>query len=313
MTTSGVRSMVLTLRLAAKAEGEFMRSTSGDAPWIFGALGLLAACGGSSTQTAAIQQYVTGVQSADGTVAANLSTGQPQTGSGPTVTVVSAGAALPGAAQFVQLSCSSNCTSVVVAVQGVDGYYELTGLPDPTSQSIVVLLAETVAQTFDFLIGAGTGTTVGSLTSFPVTVTTVGTGDIEVSLNWGTPTDLDLHVVEPSGEEIYYGNRTSATGGMLDLDSNAGCNIDNVDAEHVTWPGVTPPSGTYEVIVDPWSLCTGVTPPVDYTLIVNVKGKNPQLFHGSFTTYDNGDACWVATGQPLACPSATLVTTFTYP
>jgi hypothetical protein len=289
-----------------------MRSPKAYTPWFFAALGMLAACGSSTTTTAGIQQYVSGVQSGDGTTTAALNPGQAQAGTGPTVTVVSAGAAVPGAAQFIQLSCSTSCTSVVVAVQGVDGYYQLTGLPDPTSQSIVVLLASTAAQTFDFLIGAGTGTTVGSLTSLPVTLTTVGTGDIEVSLNWGTPTDLDLHVVEPSGEEIYYGNRTSGTGGMLDLDSNAGCNIDGVEAEHVTWPGVTPPSGTYEVIVDPWSVCSQA-PPIDYTLIVNVKGKTPQLFHGSFTTGDNGSQCWVATGQPLDCASANLVTTFSYP
>jgi hypothetical protein len=291
-----------------------MRGISGYTPWFFAALGMLAACGSSST-TAGIQQYVSGVQSGDGSTTAALNSGQVQGQvqmGGPTVTVASSGAAVPGAAQYIQLSCSTNCTSVVVAVDGVDGYYELTGLPDPTSQSIVVLLAATAAQTFDFLIGAGTGTTVGSLTTLPVTLTNVGTGDIEVSLNWGTATDLDLHVVEPSGEEIYYGNTTSATGGMLDLDSNAGCNIDGVEAEHVTWPSATPPSGTYEVIVDPWSLCSE-TPPINYTLIVNVKGKTPQLFHGSFTTGDNGGACWEATGQPLNCPAANLVTTFTFP
>lgn len=289
-----------------------MRSTSGYAPLLFAALGMLAACGSSSTTTAAIQTYVTAVQSGDGTTTAALSPSQVQAGTGPTVSVTSAGAAVPGAAQYIQLSCSTSCTSVAVAVQGVDGYYQLTGLPDPTSQSIVVFLAATAAQTFDFLIGAGTGTTIGPLTTVPVTLTTVGTGDIEVSLSWGTPTDLDLHVVEPSGEEIYYGNKTSATGGMLDLDSNAGCDIDDIDAEHVTWPGVTPPSGTYEVIVDPWSLCTE-TPPIDYTLVVNVKGQTSQVFHGSFATDDNGDTCWVATGQPLSCPSANLVTTFSYP
>jgi len=290
-----------------------MRSTSRYAPLFFAALGMLAACGSSSsTTTAAIQQYVTAVQSGDGTTTAALSPSQVQAGTGPAVSVVSSGAAVPGAAQYIQLSCSTDCTSVSVAVQGVEGYYQLTGLPDPTSQTIVVFLAATAAQTFDFLIGAGTGTTIGPLTTLPVTLTTVGTGDIEVSLSWGTPTDLDLHVVEPSGEEIYYGYETSATGGMLDLDSNAGCNIDDIDAEHVTWPGVTPPSGTYEVIVDPWSLCTE-TPPIDYTLVVNVKGKTPQVFHGSFTTDDNGDTCWVATGQPLSCPAANLVTTFSYP
>ena len=264
-----------------------MRSISVRAVCFGAALGILAACG-SSSPTAGIQQYITGVQSGDGSVNATLSSQTPQTGSGgPAVTINSSGAAVAGAAQFIQLTCSTNCTSVAVAVQGVDGYYQLSGLPDPTSQTIVVFLAQAVTATFDLLIGAGTGSSFGPLTTLPVTLATVAAGDIEVSLNWGTPTDLDLHVVEPSGEEIYYGNKTSATGGTLDLDSNAGCAIDGIDAEHVTWPGVTPPTGTYEVIVDPWSLC-GVTPPVNYTLIVNVKGKASQTFHGA-STGEKGD------------------------
>jgi hypothetical protein len=291
-----------------------MRSISARAACFGVALGTLAACGSSSpTTTAAVQQYVTGVQSGDGTVIATLSSQAPQTGSsGPAVSVNSSGAAVAGAAQFIQLTCSTDCTSVAVAVQGVDGYYQLSGLPDPTTQTIVVFLAQTLTEGFDLLIGAGTGSSFGPLTTDPVTLTPVAAGDVEISLNWGTPTDLDLHVVEPSGEEIYYGNKTSATGGMLDLDSNAGCDIDGIEAEHVTWPGVPQPTGTYEVIVDPWSLC-GVTPPVNYTVIVNVKGKDPQIFHGAFSTDDEGGACWVATGQPLACSAANLVTTFTYP
>ncbi len=289
-----------------------MRTVSARSPWPWVALGVLAACGSSSTPTAGIQAFVTGVTSADGTQTASLSPGAPPTGAGPTVTIGSSGASIAGGAQYVQLTCSSDCTSVLVGVQGVDGYYALTGLPDPTTQSVVVLLAQTAAQNFTLLFAAGLGSSFGSTTSLPVTLTAVGSGDVEVSLNWGTPTDLDLHVVEPSGEEIYYGNKTSATGGMLDLDSNAGCQIDGIEAEHVTWPGVTPPTGTYQVIIDPWSLCS-VSPPIDYTVIVNVKGKSPQIFHGSFTSGDNGGACWVASGQPLACPSANLVTTFTYP
>ncbi len=277
------------------------------------ALGMLAAaCGSSTTPTAGVQQYVTSVTSANTMQTAVLMQGTPPTGAGPSATVNSSGAAIAGAAQYVQLGCSTNCTSVAVAVQGVDGYYALTGLPDPATQNIIVYIAQSATQTFSLLFAVGTGSSFGATTTLPVTLTAVGSGDVEISLSWGAPTDLDLHVVEPSGEEIYWGNKTSATGGMLDLDSNAACTIDNIDAEHVTWPGVTPPTGTYQVIVDPWSLCS-VSPPINYTVIVNVKGRTPQVFSGSFSTDDMGSACWVATGQPLNCPSANLVTSFSYP
>merc|ERR1712157_69993 len=38
-------------------------------------------------------------------------------------------------------------------------------------------------------------------------------------LGWDTDkTDIDLHVVEPSGTEVYYGNRTSSIGGQISRD-----------------------------------------------------------------------------------------------
>jgi hypothetical protein len=38
------------------------------------------------------------------------------------------------------------------------------------------------------------------------------TGDVSFRLTWNTPEDLDLHVKEPNGTEIYYGHTTSSTG-----------------------------------------------------------------------------------------------------
>ncbi|CAD7923936.1 unnamed protein product [Amoebophrya sp. A120] len=44
-----------------------------------------------------------------------------------------------------------------------------------------------------------------------------------VWLAWDTDkTDLDLHVIEPTGEEVYYGNRESAMGGYLSRDFTQG-------------------------------------------------------------------------------------------
>ncbi|HMV69787.1 MAG TPA: hypothetical protein PKA64_23305, partial [Myxococcota bacterium] len=89
----------------------------------------------------------------------------------------------------------------------------------------------------------------------PLTGQEVGEGDVQIGITWGSPTDVDLHVVEPSGEEISYASRLSSTGGQLDLDSNPACNIDGVNAEHVFWPAGASPAGSYTARVELYSAC----------------------------------------------------------
>lgn len=94
---------------------------------------------------------------------------------------------------------------------------------------------------------------IGDILTVPVNVAEAKRGELRVTLSWDTATDVDLHVVEPGGSEIYYSNRTSANGGQLDLDSNAGCSIDGVNQENIYWE--RPVNGEYIVRVDFWSDC----------------------------------------------------------
>lgn len=110
--------------------------------------------------------------------------------------------------------------------------------------------------------------------------TKVGTGDVQVSLSWDTATDVDLHVVDPLGEEIYYKSKKSISGGVLDLDSNAGCNIDNINNENITWPKGKAPKGTYKVLVDFYEACSNLG--AKYTVTTNVCGKT-RTYNGQFT------------------------------
>ena len=74
------------------------------------------------------------------------------------------------------------------------------------------------------------------------------TGDVQILLEWETSDDLDLHVIDPAGEEIYYSHRHSASGGELDIDANVGT-IMRHPKENVYWPSGGAPSGRYEVRV----------------------------------------------------------------
>lgn len=70
-------------------------------------------------------------------------------------------------------------------------------------------------------------------------------GDIRVHIEWDFPGDVDLHVVQPDGEEIYYGNMRSSRrrgGGELDVDNRLG---GPGSQENAFWRN--PAEGTYTV------------------------------------------------------------------
>ena len=109
-------------------------------------------------------------------------------------------------------------------------------------------------------------------------VVAVGTGNLQVTVSWDTRADVDLHVVEPSGEEIFYDNSRSDMGGMLDLDANRRCRGDDTRNENRVWDA--PPRGRYVVRVNHWSSCgAGST---NYIVRVNGAGRG-QVFRGTFT------------------------------
>jgi hypothetical protein len=107
------------------------------------------------------------------------------------------------------------------------------------------------------------------------------TGDLVVTLTWDTESNLDLHVVDPAGLDIYWGNQSSqppfsfdqtdgGSYGYIDYDSNANCVIDGLRREDAMWPH-SPPPGQYTVRVDTPSLCG--QPIANWKVSVVLEGK----------------------------------------
>ncbi len=106
-----------------------------------------------------------------------------------------------------------------------------------------------------------------------------GTGDLRISLMWSNRNDLDLHVVDPSGTEIYYQNRGSTTGGLLDIDMNAGPPLRSPAVENVFWPERGAPAGRFRVFVNHFRQHD----PVDetpFTVRILIRGRTTD-FRGS--------------------------------
>lgn len=77
----------------------------------------------------------------------------------------------------------------------------------------------------------------------------LGTGDVQATLIWETGDDMDLHVVDPDGFEIYFADEESPSGGELDVDVIPGCGDDGTQVENTHWPEGEAPEGEYEVFV----------------------------------------------------------------
>jgi hypothetical protein len=104
----------------------------------------------------------------------------------------------------------------------------------------------------------------------------VGTGDVQVKLEWPSESDLDLHVIEPDGTEInYLRPGPTTTNGRLDVDSNVDCK-DRRGVENVFWPLGKAPKGHYKVGVQGFRLIHDDGSPCGpgaYTVTITVAGK----------------------------------------
>src|SRR5688572_1186946 len=96
--------------------------------------------------------------------------------------------------------------------------------PTPRAMSTPEPEKKKGSKTVPILIGAallggvGVAVAAGGGGSGPDPTPAPPAGPLTFRLSWGAPVDLDIHVREPNGNEIFFNNSSSPTGGSLDFD-----------------------------------------------------------------------------------------------
>jgi hypothetical protein len=138
----------------------------------------------------------------------------------------------------------------------------------------------------------------------------VKVGDPQFTLIWNTDgVDLDLHVVEPGGKEIYWEEPKGTQGGELDVDNTKGFGPENIywlveskgpGSEMVKGPG---PAGTYKWFVVYWGGFGGIARPTHWQVRVKHAGK-VAVHHGKFSALNERSRVYTLKVEPA--PGASL-------
>lgn len=165
---------------------------------------------------------------------------------------------------------------------GFDPTIIIVVVPNPVVITQVIIIDLNTGILIERPPGGGEDVSVTTTTTLPQTTTTltvpqdviVGSGDVQVTLLWAHDSDMDLHVIDPEGAEIYYSARTSASGGQLDVDDIPSDGDMSTHVENIFWPPDGAPPGTYSAFVRNYSM--GAAGSGSYTMEVRVGG---QLIH----------------------------------
>ena len=215
----------------------------------------------------------------------------PEPNGGPAVSVSGSEAFVAGGAVFLNVRPVGGgaIDKLLVSIGGESfGYYEVDLQDTASSYRLVghipfdldpAMLEGCVA-----VSAVDTSGAVGAPDCHPMYSIPVNFADVQVTVSWDSAADLDLHVADPAGAEVYYGRPRVASGGAMDLAANADCELntpqDGRSNEHITWALGPPPAGIYEVRVSHWKSCGAHA--TSYVVSIYNHGRT-STFSGSFT------------------------------
>jgi hypothetical protein len=201
---------------------------------------------------------------------------------------------IPGGPNKLAVSFTDNehdVTELFYGVKGVFGYYKIEVPQNARDAASLVVIISQVIKRANFIIEICLRDARGNISEpfyLPVELVTADPGKLQVSLSFDQPNDLDLHLKEPGGFEIYYQHPVSPSGGYLDLDANAACHFDSTNNENIIYKDSVP-LGVYKVRVVYYMQCVpwmntnySVTALYNGQLITPILGSNPYI--GVFNT-----------------------------
>lgn len=174
---------------------------------------------------------------------------------------------LAGGSSIVTIDCEESISEIYVGVSGKSGYYKIS--PDVMKSgagvyTLLLLISQELSDSFTIIISALTSSGVTQAFTCELHYIQAGTGALQVSLSFNNEKDVDLYVVQPDGDVIYYGNRGDFEYDEewnvvqiwgLDVDSNANCSIDGINNENIFYPDGYVQAGKYEVWVNMYANC----------------------------------------------------------
>jgi hypothetical protein len=160
----------------------------------------------------------------------------------------------------VKLSAAVVAPMFAVQLSGEEGYYSVAAV-DPNRDDVYDISVKIPADTEQASMRVGVALldamgNAGGYQEITFEVVPSGIGDVKVTLTFDRLHDLDLHVIEPSGDQIFYQRPGSTIGGQLDLDSGANCEPSPYNSENVFWPPGGAPAGEYKVSVQNYQQCS---------------------------------------------------------